>query len=56
MSDRWLSQVTLDGSPSEVRDGIEAWYAAGVKTLILVPSSTKGNQMIALQELIGLFR
>jgi alkanesulfonate monooxygenase SsuD/methylene tetrahydromethanopterin reductase-like flavin-dependent oxidoreductase (luciferase family) len=56
MSDRWLSEVTLYGSPSEVRDGIEAWYAAGVKTLIVVPSSAKGNQMVALQELIDLFR
>jgi alkanesulfonate monooxygenase SsuD/methylene tetrahydromethanopterin reductase-like flavin-dependent oxidoreductase (luciferase family) len=56
MSDRWLSQVTLYGSPTEVRDGVEAWYAAGVKTLIMVPSSTKGNQMVALQELIDLYR
>ena len=56
MSERWLSQVTLYGSASEVRDGIEAWYAAGVKTLIVVPSSTKGNQLVALQELIDLFR
>ena len=56
MSDRWLSQVTLYGSATEVRDGVEAWYAAGVKTLIVVPSSAKGNQMVALQELIDLFR
>jgi alkanesulfonate monooxygenase SsuD/methylene tetrahydromethanopterin reductase-like flavin-dependent oxidoreductase (luciferase family) len=56
MSDRWLAQVTLYGSPAEVRDGVEAWYAAGVKTLIMVPSSTKGNQMVALQELIDLYR
>ncbi|HTY78076.1 MAG TPA: LLM class flavin-dependent oxidoreductase [Candidatus Bathyarchaeia archaeon] len=56
MSDRWLSQVTLYGSPSEVRDGVEAWYAAGVNTLIVVPSSTKGGQMVALQELIDLYR
>ncbi len=56
MSDRWLSQVTLYGSPSEVRDGVEAWYAAGVRTLIMVPSSAKGNQMAALQELIDLYR
>jgi hypothetical protein len=39
-----------------VRDGVEAWYAAGVKTLIVVPSSAKGNQMAALQELIDLYR
>jgi alkanesulfonate monooxygenase SsuD/methylene tetrahydromethanopterin reductase-like flavin-dependent oxidoreductase (luciferase family) len=56
MSDRWLSQVTLYGSPAEVRDGVEAWYAAGVNTLIIVPSSTKGGQMVALQELIDLYR
>jgi alkanesulfonate monooxygenase SsuD/methylene tetrahydromethanopterin reductase-like flavin-dependent oxidoreductase (luciferase family) len=56
MSDRWLSQVTLYGSPSEVREGIEAWYAAGVNALIIVPSSTHGNQMVALQELIDLYR
>jgi alkanesulfonate monooxygenase SsuD/methylene tetrahydromethanopterin reductase-like flavin-dependent oxidoreductase (luciferase family) len=56
MSDRWLADVTLYGSPREVRDGIEAWYAAGVTTLIVVPSSTHGNQMAALQELIDLYR
>jgi alkanesulfonate monooxygenase SsuD/methylene tetrahydromethanopterin reductase-like flavin-dependent oxidoreductase (luciferase family) len=56
MSDRWLSEVTLYGSPSEVRDGIEAWYAAGVNTLIVVPSSARGNQMVALQDLITLYR
>jgi len=39
-----------------VRDGVEAWYAAGVRTLIMVPSSAKGNQMAALQELIDLYR
>jgi alkanesulfonate monooxygenase SsuD/methylene tetrahydromethanopterin reductase-like flavin-dependent oxidoreductase (luciferase family) len=56
MSERWLSQVTLYGSAAEVRDGIEAWRAAGIKTLIVVPSSTRGNQMAALQELIDLYR
>jgi alkanesulfonate monooxygenase SsuD/methylene tetrahydromethanopterin reductase-like flavin-dependent oxidoreductase (luciferase family) len=56
MSDRWLAEVTLFGSPAEVREGVEAWYAAGVRTLILVPSSTRGNQMVALQELLDLYR
>jgi alkanesulfonate monooxygenase SsuD/methylene tetrahydromethanopterin reductase-like flavin-dependent oxidoreductase (luciferase family) len=56
MSDRWLSQVTLYGSAAEVRDGIEVWYAAGVNTPIIVPSSTKGGQMVALQEIIELYR
>ena len=39
-----------------MRDGVEAWYAAGVKTPILVPSSRGGQQMQALQELIDLYR
>jgi alkanesulfonate monooxygenase SsuD/methylene tetrahydromethanopterin reductase-like flavin-dependent oxidoreductase (luciferase family) len=56
MSERWLSQVTLYGSARDVRDGVEQWYAAGVKTLILVPSSVRGNQMVAFEQLFQAFR
>jgi len=56
MSDRWLTDVTLFGRAKEVRDGVEAWRAAGVKTVILVPSSTHGGQMVAFEELIAAFR
>ena len=56
MSDRWLAQVTLFGSPAEVREGIQAWYETGITTLIVVPSSARGNQMVALQQLIDLYR
>jgi alkanesulfonate monooxygenase SsuD/methylene tetrahydromethanopterin reductase-like flavin-dependent oxidoreductase (luciferase family) len=56
MSDRWLSDVTLFGSVKDVRDGVEAWRAAGVTTVILVPSSTRGGQMVAFEELIAAFR
>ena len=56
MSDRWLAQVTLYGSAKEVREGIEAWYETGLNTLIVVPSSAKGNQLVALQELLDLYR
>jgi alkanesulfonate monooxygenase SsuD/methylene tetrahydromethanopterin reductase-like flavin-dependent oxidoreductase (luciferase family) len=56
MSDRWLRDVTLYGSVAEVREGIEAWYDTGLKTLILVPSSAKGNQMVAFQELFAAFQ
>ncbi|MBI2202380.1 MAG: LLM class flavin-dependent oxidoreductase [Candidatus Rokubacteria bacterium] len=55
LSDRWLRDVTLFGSASEVRDGVEAWRAAGVKTVILVPSSTRGGQLVAFDELIRAF-
>ncbi len=55
MSDRWLRDVTLFGSAAEVRDGLEAWYAAGVNTPILVPSSTEGGQVKAFEELFAAF-
>jgi alkanesulfonate monooxygenase SsuD/methylene tetrahydromethanopterin reductase-like flavin-dependent oxidoreductase (luciferase family) len=56
MSERWLRDVTLYGSAAEVREGIEAWYESGVKTLILVPSSARGNQLTAFQELFDTLR
>lgn len=56
MTDKWLSDVTLFGSVAQVREGLEAWYAAGVKTPILVPSSISGGQMQALQELFAAFK
>ena len=56
MSDRWLSQVTLYGNATEVRDGVEKWYETGINTLIIVPSSARGNQMVAIQQLIDLYR
>jgi alkanesulfonate monooxygenase SsuD/methylene tetrahydromethanopterin reductase-like flavin-dependent oxidoreductase (luciferase family) len=56
MSERWLQQVTLYGSASEVREGIAAWYETGINTLIVVPSSTRGGQMVAFQELIEALR
>jgi alkanesulfonate monooxygenase SsuD/methylene tetrahydromethanopterin reductase-like flavin-dependent oxidoreductase (luciferase family) len=56
MSDRWLREVTLFGSAAEVREGVEAWYEAGVKTLIVVPSSTRGGQMVAFEEVLKAFQ
>lgn len=55
MSDRWLNDVTLFGPPARIRDGVDAWRAAGVKTPILVPSSTRGGQMEAMHELFAVF-
>ena len=55
MSDRWLSDCTLYGSAGQVREGVEAWFEAGVASPILVPSSTSGGQMKAFQELFDAF-
>jgi alkanesulfonate monooxygenase SsuD/methylene tetrahydromethanopterin reductase-like flavin-dependent oxidoreductase (luciferase family) len=55
MSDRWLEDTTLFGPASKVREGFEAWLAAGVRTPILVPSSAAGNQMVAIKEMMDCF-
>jgi len=55
MSDRWLSSCTLYGSVSAVREGVEKWFDAGVTTPILVPSSAKGNQLVAIREMFEAF-
>ncbi|MEM7408167.1 MAG: LLM class flavin-dependent oxidoreductase [Pseudomonadota bacterium] len=53
LSDRWLADNTLFGTESEVLEGLEAWYDAGVRTPILVPSSAAGNQLKAIEELFS---
>ena len=55
LSDRWLADTTLFGSPAKVREGVEAWVSAGVRTPILVPSATSGGQMKAIEELLAAF-
>lgn len=55
LSDRWLADTTLFGSVSEVREGIEAWFDAGIKTPIIVPSSASGGQMQALEEFFAIW-
>jgi alkanesulfonate monooxygenase SsuD/methylene tetrahydromethanopterin reductase-like flavin-dependent oxidoreductase (luciferase family) len=55
MSDQWLSDVTLYGSAAQVREGVEAWFDAGVTTPILVPSSTSGGQLKAFEELFAAY-
>lgn len=55
LSERWLSDTTLYGSASTVREGLEAWFEAGVRTPILVPSSAVGNQMKAFEEFFSIF-
>ena len=54
-SDKWLADNTLFGSAAKVREGVEAWTAAGVKDLVIVPSSAAGNQMTAIQEVFAAF-
>ena len=54
MTDAWLDDCTLSGPASRVRDGIDAWFDAGV-TPIVVPSSTSGGQAKAVTEVFDAF-
>ncbi|HML09857.1 MAG TPA: LLM class flavin-dependent oxidoreductase [Stellaceae bacterium] len=49
LTDRWLADCTLYGPASRVREGVEAWRAAGITTPVVVPISPDGNQRKALE-------
>jgi len=53
LSDAWLADCTLFGPVARVREGLEAWCASGVRSPIVVPSSTAGNQIKAFEELFA---
>jgi hypothetical protein len=55
MGDKWIDDVTLFGPVSRVREKLEAWYDAGIRTPILVPSSVAGNQLKAFEEIFAAF-
>ena len=55
LTDRWLADVSLFGPAARVREGVEAWYDAGVSTPVVVPSSTSGGQLKALEEIFAAF-
>ena len=55
MTDQWLHDIALVGTPTQVRERIDAWLDLGV-TPILFPSSTNGGQMKALGEALDVFR
>jgi alkanesulfonate monooxygenase SsuD/methylene tetrahydromethanopterin reductase-like flavin-dependent oxidoreductase (luciferase family) len=54
-TDRWLADNTLFGPAVKVREGLDAWRAAGVTTPILVPNSVAGNQITAMTEIFAAF-
>ena len=55
LPDRWLADCSLFGSPTKIRDEVEAWRAAGIKTPVLVPLSADGNQNTALRQVFAAF-
>jgi alkanesulfonate monooxygenase SsuD/methylene tetrahydromethanopterin reductase-like flavin-dependent oxidoreductase (luciferase family) len=55
LTDRWLEDVTLFGTPAMIRDGVEAWRETGIRTPVLVPLSPDGDQFAALRRLFAAF-
>ena len=55
LTDRFLADVTLSGTASQVRDGLEAWREAGIRTPVLVPLSADGDQITALRQMFDAF-
>lgn len=54
MSDRWLTDCTLAGPASTIRDGLDRWYDLGIQP-IAVMSSTSGGQVKAVAELFDVY-
>ncbi len=55
MTDDWLADVSLFGPAARVRDELQKWYDAGVRTPVIVPSSAAGNQLRAVEEVFATF-
>jgi alkanesulfonate monooxygenase SsuD/methylene tetrahydromethanopterin reductase-like flavin-dependent oxidoreductase (luciferase family) len=55
LPDRWLADITLFGSAAKVREGVEMWRAAGIKTPVLVPLSADGDQKTAIRQVFAAF-
>ena len=55
LTDRWLADTTLFGPPATIRDGVEAWREAGIRTPVLVPLSADGDQITALRQVFAAF-
>jgi alkanesulfonate monooxygenase SsuD/methylene tetrahydromethanopterin reductase-like flavin-dependent oxidoreductase (luciferase family) len=55
LTDRWLADVTLFGPPATIREGIEAWREAGIRTPVIVPLSADGDQRTALWQAFDAF-
>ena len=55
LTDRWLADVTLFGPAAKIREGVEAWRDAGIRTPVLVPLSADGNQVTALRQAFEAF-
>lgn len=55
ISDRFIADIAIFGTATQVRDQVDAWHDVGINNLILVPSSIAGNQFRAIEEVLAAF-
>ena len=55
LPDRWLADIALFGPPAKIREGVERWRAAGIRTPVLVPLSADGDQKTAIRQVFAAF-
>lgn len=55
LSDRWLADIALFGPARTIREGVEAWRDAGIRTPVLVPLSADGNAKTAIRDVFAAF-
>jgi len=55
LPDRWLADITLFGPAAKIRDGVEAWRDAGIRTPVLVPLSADGDPATAIRDVFAAF-
>ena len=55
LSDKWLADATLFGAPSQIREGVEAYFDLGVMP-VLSPVSTTGSPWAAYDKIFALYR
>jgi alkanesulfonate monooxygenase SsuD/methylene tetrahydromethanopterin reductase-like flavin-dependent oxidoreductase (luciferase family) len=54
MSDAWIDDCTISGSPGVVRERVDEWLSMGVLPIVVM-SSTTGGQAVAIGELFAAY-
>ena len=55
LPDRWLADIALFGPAWKIREGVEAWRDAGIRTPVLVPLSADGDAKTAIRDVFAAF-
>ena len=55
LPDRWLADIALFGPAAKIRQGVEAWRDAGIRTPVLVPLSADGDPASAISDVFAAF-